>query len=44
MAIGLYWSIVSAFGIFGMRIIVFALKLGDNQPVVKNYVTALTTS
>jgi hypothetical protein len=44
MAIGLYWSTVSAEGDFGIRIKVLALKLGNNHPVEKNSMTAAITS
>ncbi|MCI67894.1 hypothetical protein A2U01_0089153, partial [Trifolium medium] len=33
IAIGLYCSMASAFDVFGIRINVFALKLGNKQPV-----------
>jgi len=39
-AIGLYWSIVSAHGLFGINIRELGLKLGGSQPVWKNSMTA----
>jgi hypothetical protein len=40
-AIGLYYSMASALGIFGIRIKVLALKLGIKQLVVKNSVSVI---